>query len=87
MMTYIWLFLVILFMTPVHSSAPYLGLTISEYDVLGCHEHTNNPRCKKVIQIACKSICQGHQDDNTDFGRCCRENCTPHQPEKVPAES
>jgi hypothetical protein len=61
--------------TPCMAFSAYLGTTISEYDVLGCQQKTNNPRCKKVVKVACKTICHGHWEESTDFGTACREMC------------
>ncbi len=61
--------------SPSSAVVGYIGGSISEYDLLGCQRNANNPRCKKVIQVACKSICFGHQEENTELGLACKEMC------------
>lgn len=79
------LFFLVLFVAPLNASVPFLGLMISEYDMLGCHQRSNDPRCKKVVKIACQSICLGHEDDNSDFGQTCRDLCSQPQPQEEQA--
>jgi len=61
--------------SPSSAVVGYLGGSISEYDLLGCQHNTDSPRCKRVIQVACKSICFGHQNENTELGLACKEMC------------
>jgi hypothetical protein len=68
-------FLTVMLLTLPSVSATYLGLTFFEHDVLGCQNDSDSPRCKKVKLVACKSICYGHLDENTEFGNACRDMC------------
>ena len=65
----------LLFSSPCLSTAGYLGTSITEFDVMGCKKNNANPRCKKIINVACQSICLGHDDDESDFGRACKSMC------------
>lgn len=62
-------------MTPTQAMPGYLGMTISEYDMLGCKSNPQSPRCKRVVNVGCKSICQGHENDNSDLGHVCHDLC------------
>ncbi|GEM_PF-6553592 len=69
------LLLSLILVMPAQAVVGYLGASISEYDVLGCHNNSKNPRCKRVVKIACKSVCCGHEEDSSDLGDACRELC------------
>ena len=54
----------------------FLNNGLTEYDLTGCHNNNQDPRCKQIIKVACKSICTGHFNQEDDFGRACKDLCT-----------
>lgn len=53
----------------------YLGTSISELDMLGCHNDSKNPRCKKIVKVACKTICTGRDAEDDELLKACKELC------------
>lgn len=61
--------------TPCFATAGYLGTSLTEFDLQGCQNDTDSPRCKKVIRVACQSICYGHENEESDLGKACKNMC------------
>jgi hypothetical protein len=78
-------FLTALFInSPSFAVVGYLGSTITQHDVLGC-QNSNNPRCKNIVKVACKSICFGQADEDSDFTSACKNLCQLHVKPVEPA--